>query len=316
MEQRHLLQEAAAVSTGLQDVAEGHNTEAAEALTGPVAAAEQPLTSEHAQLEALMEKEVRLQRREADLAFAWSGAFLLSVFLVSLRVSSDVPSYEAFMKLLFGLLLATMICLGVHLRRRSHRRKRTLTHALGQNHDLRQLSPLIQATRVDNTAVRNMAKQALIDLLPTLKASDSELLSDADRAHLLRLLGISPSDIGYRDLTELYSRLAYPREVQLRLSILKGLEQVGGAKELMVVERLSRGLSHPMSPAKIPDEVRNAAAECLPFLQQRADEQRDGAQLLRASSVRSTPHEALLRPALSPPGAPPEQLLRSAETDL
>ena len=121
---------------------------------------------------------------------------------------------------------------------------------------------------MESTPVRNLSKRALIPLLPTLKASDAGALTEARRDRLLRLLAISPNDSGYRDLTELFSRSAYRREIELRVSILKAFEQVGGAKELPAVLRLSQGKPFTLhSRASIPKEVQQAAQECLPYLQ-------------------------------------------------
>ena len=199
------------------------------------------------------------------------------------------------------------MCLGCIVR--SYRRKRGLIDVLSGRHDIQQVVPLIQALRVENTSARNLTKEALTRLLPRLQASDSPLLGEAERRTLLRQLAISPNDHGYRDLTELFSRSAYRREVDLRVAILSALRQVGGPRELAAVVRLSRGLPTIHSASKVPIEVREAAKESLPFLQYRAGEQRASEQLLRASSIQDLRPDTLLRPAVSQPDAP-DHLLR------
>ena len=64
---------------------------------------------------------------------------------------------------------------------------------------------------------------------------------------------------------------------------------------------------------KLPPEIRKAAQECLPYLIERATQQRASEQLLRASSQHSVSGEALLRPATAQTDVQPEQMLRASE---
>lgn len=286
-------------------------TDAADAETNALAEPAQSVSA--TALTTLLQQEARSRRREEFITLAWSGAYISLMLWLATRTIVDEPSYMRSIQGGFALMISMGMGLAVQLWRRSYRRKHSLTNALAQKHNVQQIGPLIQALRAQNTTVRNLAKEALIDLLPTLQASDAALLSDSERSLLLRLLSISPNEVGYRDLKELFSRSAYRREIALRVSILKALEQVGGAKELPLVERLSREHSLSFKTARMPDIIQKAAAECLPFLQERAREQRASEQLLRASSAPATPDNMLLRPATASAHFLPEQLLRPSE---
>jgi len=176
-----------------------------------------------------------------------------------------------------------------------------------------QLGVLVRTLELPSIPLQNLAKRRLIELLPTLRASDAALLSEADRRILLRPLTISPQNWGGRVLRELFSRSAYRREVDLRLAILKAFEQIGGDQEIGVVERLADRSSMLFGPLSVLPEIREAAQACLPFVQHHAGEQRASAQLLRASSPPSSPSDVLLRPASGLSDTSPEQLLRAGE---
>jgi hypothetical protein len=264
-------------------------------------------------LTALLQQEAVSRRNETLSSFVWSGAYM--AFMLWLLRQSGTTEATLKGNLLFCFALMAVIG-GVgcfRFSRRTSRRKRSLTEALSHINDKTQAAPLIRTLQVQNTPVRNLAKHHLITLLPTLRASDASLLGEAERKILVRQLAIFPNDPGYRDLQELFSKSAFRREMDLRLAILKALEQVGGEQELTAVERLARGLPTLHSQFKVPDELHEAAKACLPYLQSRATDQRASAQLLRASSLPAASGTDLLRPAAM--GAPThsEQLLRASE---
>ncbi len=277
--------------------------------------AEEHVTASASALNALIKQELRLKRRDDYVMLVWTAAFTLAMFAVTHRVVAEAGSgsgIDATIAMIctvtFGMVTVALIT------RRSYRRKTALTQELSKNHDTALIGPLVDTLNVESTPVRNLSKRGLIPLLPTLKASDADLLTDARRARLLRLLAISPNSSGHRDITELFSRSAYRREVDLRVSILKAFEQTGGAKELATVERLSRGLPG-LQGGTVPAEVRQAAAECLLYLQSRVQGQRASEQLLRPSSADTTSGDVLLRPASSQIEVVPEQMLRASKPD-
>jgi len=263
-------------------------------------------------LTSLLQTEARMRRAEDILSLGWAVGFLITILCVANVSSTDIATLQRNL----GTCVAVMGLMGIgvigQFVSRSRRRKRSLTAVLSKTQDRQQISALIQTLRVQNTAVRNLAKRALIDLLPGLRASDAPLIGGAERAILVRQLAISPGDPGYRDLTELLSRTAFRREVNLRVSILQALEQVGGHKELPAVERLARDISANQLK-KVNGEVRAAAIACLPYLKTRAMEQRASEQLLRPSSADTSSGSTLLRAAAPQSEAVPEDLLRAAE---
>jgi hypothetical protein len=92
----------------------------------------------------------------------------------------------------------------------------------------------------------------------------------------------------------------------LKIAALRALEQVGDETALPVVEKLAKSAGDT--------QVRFAAQECLPFLQQRADQVRVEQTLLRASGPGSSA-DVLLRPASNGAEAAPQQLLRASRVD-
>ena len=105
-----------------------------------------------------------------------------------------------------------------------------MTQVLSQNQDIQQVASLIRLLRAPTSpSVQNLAKRALIDLLPKMRSSDASLLGVLERNVLLRYLAISPCDSAYREVVELFSSSAFRREIDLRLSILSALQQVGGS---------------------------------------------------------------------------------------
>lgn len=271
-----------------------------------------PLSGDTTALSTLLLQEARSRRKEEWTTILWAGAFVATMGWMATRPGSDVPSLTRNLTFCFVLMgiMGAGIC--VQLYRRSYRRKRSLISTLDSSRDISHVGPLIQSLRVQNTPVRNLAKHALITLLPTMMASDAAKIGDSERAVLLRVLAIPPNDPSYRDLRELFSPSAFRREMELRLAILKAYEQVGGEKELPGVERLSQGKSMP-GTLGMPREIREAAKECLPYLQLRASSENARAQLLRGSSASSLPDGGLLRPVNAQMDVRPEQLMRAAE---
>ena len=287
-------------------------------LDDPTTGAEETIDTEAeekatAALTTLLRQEARGRRNETWITLAWSGAFIGSMIWLFEKAILSATLHTGDLWRCFAMMLAFGWVLMSQLRVRLHRRKNSLTNALSQINDKKQIGPLIRTLRVQNTPVRNLAKQSLIELLPTLRVSDASLLGPTERKILLRHLAILPNDPGYRDVKELFSRSAFRRELDFRLAILKVLEQVGGEQELETVKRLARSAPSPQNPIKIPEEMRAAAQDCLPYLQARANDQRAGSQLLRASGFPAASGADLLRPATSSLETHPEQLLRAGE---
>jgi len=98
------------------------------------------------------------------------------------------------------------------------------------------------------------------------------------------------------------------RDVPLIISALKGLEQVGDESFLETVESLAQGSGWGSDP-----DVQFAAANCLPSLKQRAENERLRHDLLRAASASgAVDSSGLLRAADSNGHTEPAELLRPA----
>lgn len=262
-------------------------------------------------LVSMLQTEARLHRRHTLYTFGWAGALLLAIKLMVARLETDTDRFSLDLKICFALLFSVGGVLLYHLMRRSYRNKKSLSEYIKQGSDKSQVGSLIRALRVDSAEVKRHATLALIKLLPQMNASDASLFGDEERVILTRILSISPYDKGPRDLTELWSRAAEEREIALRVSILKALEQVGGEKELLSVARLAKVQPPPPSMMRMPAVITEAAQQCLPYLQTRADEQLAGRQLLRASSSDAVTAASLLRAVESSNEAAPDQLLRA-----
>ena len=162
--------------------------------------------------------------------------------------------------------------------------------------DVRTVGPLLEALEWRDMAtvsgVRAVATQALYRLLPRLQPEHADLLDDRQRACLYRLLRHHPSD----DQTELI------------VALLGAVAQVGDARAVSHLERLTRDSSGP-SPRQ---RVRLTAQETLLQLRQRLD--RSPGSLLRASSDTAST-DLLLHPATADPPTDPQQLLRASPTE-
>ena len=108
--------------------------------------------------------------------------------------------------------------------------------------------------------------------MPRVQASDAQYLN-ADEMQAL--------------IDALRKQKGYPG---LMLALLKGLEQIGDERALANVEALTRD-------TEIFPKVRQAARDCLPYLQIRAEQAKQAQTLLRASSGYEIAPETLLRPA-------------------
>jgi len=198
------------------------------------------------------------------------------------------------------------------------RRQKQVTRSLAQYEDIRSIGPLAEALEFGDREIHTIAVDALIRLLPKLQASDAALLDDAQRSSLRRMLsrGLRDVRIAFIWSVRKDGRHHAPNHRHFKFSpelavvILKALEQVGDERDLTVVQRIAEGAGR----AGRFGPVRNAAAACLPYLQQRVDEQRARQTLLRAAGASPTPADLLLRPARGVSGDD-LQLLRACLQD-
>jgi hypothetical protein len=260
----------------------------------------------------MLEREAIIRRKEEWAGAAWSMLFLVSMLSIAKLNTSSIAALQRDMAICFALLGVVGAGVYTQLFRSASRRKRVYMKALSNGQDVKQISALIHTSRGTSAPVRNLAKRALIDLLPQLRASDADKLSESERGILLRHLAINPRDLGHREVTEMFSPSAFRREVDLRVSILKAYEQVGGVKELAAVSKLARGIPTLQQSPPL-GEIKRAANACLPYLEQRANDERASRHLLRASGPEAMGNGELLRPVLSVSATGDEELLRAVE---
>ena len=191
----------------------------------------------------------------------------------------------------FTLSVTTIALLGHHQKSKIKQELIAITKKEGNREDSHLISSLINLLTPED--VKSSVNQEVMELLtkhlPEMKASDATLLTQAQKDRLTRELKLSTSDRSKSDLLE----VLFPNETRIRyrIAILKAFEQIGGMKELAEVKRLAT--EKPMNRKAI--EVQDAARECLPYLQERAEGEQAKNLLLRASSVPTNDAE-LLRP--------------------
>ena len=100
----------------------------------------------------------------------------------------------------------------------------------------------------------------------------------------------------------------FQKDRDFQLVILRALEQVGDAQAIPVVERISQRTPRWSGQ----EQVQAAAVECLPFLLQRADEEKARNTLLRSACAFAGETSELLHPAEGGEGNDPRQLLRGS----
>ena len=174
--------------------------------------------------------------------------------------------------------------------------RRRAPNAIAATDDLRMVGPLVDRLRTGQKRrrTRRVVRQALIRLLPRLRAGDGYLLSREQHARLCATL-VHLSMLG--------------RDAELQIAIVAALQEVGGPAALPVVE----SLAHNRSRAANRRRVREAAQVCLPYLSRRAQMARYRGTLLRAADRTGVDSGELLRAALADPGVGPTLLLRAVD---
>ena len=157
---------------------------------------------------------------------------------------------------------------------------------LAQYNDVRAVGAFVEALEWSEQDIVSLAESKLIELLPRLQASDTNLLNTEQRATLNQKLVTADSTFAK--------------------AILKAYEQVGDGAAIQAVEKLT-------SKAGTSPDVVEAAQACLPFLIERAKQQEQAQTLLRAANGSATAPEMLLRPANATLENQLETLLRPSQ---
>ena len=177
----------------------------------------------------------------------------------------------------------------------SQRQKQT-TIELARYEDITIAGPLCEMLNAHDKQITQTVQLALTNLLPKLKASDGNLISSEQKKQLRKALSRSKGSVKAIDYSV------------FQIAILKAFEQIGGHDELELVSEIAK------SPESgYASTVRQAAIDCLPYLQARVAGEKERQELLRASSFTDLPDGDLLRPAHSPGETSPAELLRPAD---
>lgn len=172
--------------------------------------------------------------------------------------------------------------------------RRRATNRLSDVRDPRLVGTLAEYCFARRDIVRNAALSGFWRSLPCVQPEHRVLLTDAEVRALVRVMCTHPKAEGV-------------------LALLQAFRHIGDGRALPAVKALASGelLSFEQGAWTRPtrDRVRHAALECLPFLEQRAEEDRQRATLLRAAQAPAE-GDGLLRPAHGSGEAEAEQLLR------
>jgi len=232
----------------------------------------------------------RLRRIHLALTGVVPASVLIFVSVFTYILATHLEHYNlvGYVLGMVALMLSIAAVLALHYRRAAHRIVALeLPQAVG---------PLVEVVATLGDFGSREIKAALVRLLPLLKSSDANLLTSRDRKHLNTFLGLDEYE---RDDGGFYG-------ATLKIAVLRALQQIGDETALCAVERLAESARNR--------QVRSAAQECLPFLQQRSEQMRVEQTLLRASGPGGSP-DALLRPARDGEEAAPQQLLRANAVD-
>ncbi len=169
------------------------------------------------------------------------------------------------------------------------------TGALARVADIRMVGPFIDRLHTERKIgiqTRRGLRQALIQLLPRLKASDASLLTVRQKGRLARHLA---------------QLVRFQRDQEFQVVILRAQEQVGDAQAIPVVESIIRHRPHRASQ----EQVHWAAVECLPYLRQRTQDETVRHTLLRPTGQSEEVGGQLLRPAEGITEVDARELLRA-----
>lgn len=255
-------------------------------------------------IQAVLSQEVQNFRRRLWRSVVGFALFYLITVRILTKYAHTFLASPVFV-LDFVCVSSLLVLLSLSSDRRRRQRHRHLTVNVVKQHEVRSIGPLIDALKLDDIKAREIAQDALTSLLPRLRASDTSLLNAAQRANLCQLLSLPVENPLFKDVRDLF-RPAKNREIDIRVAILQAFEQVGDSKALSVVERLAKRDVKTVGEKRIQE----AAKQCLPALQLRAEEQRSSQTLLRAADVSSRATDTLLRAATGMQEAQSEQLLR------
>ncbi|HZT42838.1 MAG TPA: hypothetical protein VFA07_11790 [Chthonomonadaceae bacterium] len=228
---------------------------------------------------AFLAEEKRKRKRRVRYSLCLLPVYI-GVLFIAFRINQPVLFIAIFVMMLVGLTLKSEV-------EKKSEAQQYITRKLIEWDDVRVVGPLAEELASLEQDIRFAAERALISLLPRLRATDADLLN-TDQRHCL------------------YYALSGTRQIWLKIAILKALEQVGDSEAIPYVERLAAG----EGAAEWSPEVRQAAIDCLPYLQERTRQESTRQTLLRSADLAGAAAETLLRSAGETQETDPQQLLR------
>ena len=242
-----------------------------------------------ADLQALIADDARRIRqcRALQIYSSMTAILLYLAFFVYERISGHHPVND-----LAVLGAITAIIMGYYAQTRAKEAIRNID-ALGIPQTV---GVLLEVYGANGRFILGDTRPTLTRLLPRLQATDASLLTPGQRKLLYTILSSSDRYPWYKSYWS----------ADLKIAILSALEQIGDEKAVPHVAKLARTARNP--------QVRVAAQECLPFLQQRAEQTRIEQTLLRASMSTDSP-DMLLRPTIAVAPTEPQQLLRASNAE-
>lgn len=242
-----------------------------------------------------LERHEKRSRRHMRLMVSLSVVAAILMFFVEIggvliALQKGIETLPLWAVLSSWLLFLAMLSGVVMVYSRDMHTSLKLLQSISTHRDVRVVGPLLSLWGVSSPRTRGAIEEALIELLPQMKASDAALLNDEQRAQLYAIL---------RDTSR--------RRVPLQLAILEALGRIGDAHAVPVVERLSE------TPLRRQRALREAAQRCLPQLRERVLQLQQSSTLLRLSANRAKEKEVLLRTSDSTLQTPAEQLVRPVD---
>ncbi len=242
-------------------------------------------------LSKLREEAARRKKKQRFVywGFGIYGGVILTVFLVWLGIGIGTGRWADFLWQLFQAFSYMGIFGSIGA---ASQFQKSATEVIAQFDDVRYVPDLVDALAYSDKHMNGVAVAALTNLLPRLPASDSERLDSEQRKLLHRWLTIKN------------------KESALVQAILKALEQIGDERDLPSVQKMAER----EASTQREKTLREAARQCLPYVEQRAEKNRVANTLLRAATASGPNMESLLRPVASSPRTDYEDLLRPAES--
>lgn len=266
-------------------------------------------------IERLIKQDKLLRRRLGQ------EVFLILIFLVIIslcnlfRTNISISFFYSYFLLPTALITQSM-CLLYFIKNAWHNaHDQHIISSLATQNDLKTIDSLIKiiSSGAANEDTRIKTTDALITLLLHLRGADANLLSDRNHA---RLSMVIDRHLDRNILHQLKDSQAFGhynidrRHVDLRIAIIKALEQVDDGRSLPVVEKLAKSVARTEGGRRIKE----AAESCLPVLRIRAEQKNNIRQLLRSADSKDSDSLNLLRSVSAVSMDASELLLRPAHT--